>query len=40
MVMLVIMQAVTRLVRFGKDVRETWHEAQQLRRSLGGPTEE
>lgn len=40
MVTLIIIQAATRLVRFGKDVRETWCEAQLLRRSLGGPTEE
>jgi hypothetical protein len=40
MVTLIIMQAATWLVRFGKEVRETWREAQELRRTLTGPTEE
>ncbi|WP_291853262.1 hypothetical protein [Bradyrhizobium sp.] len=40
MVTLIIIQAATRLGRFGKAVRETWREAQRLRRSLAGPTEE
>jgi hypothetical protein len=40
MVTLIIMQAATRLARFGKEVRETWREAQRLRRTLTGPTEE
>lgn len=40
MVTLIIMHAATGLVRFGKEVRETWREAQQLRRMLPGPTEE
>ena len=40
MVTLIIMQLATKLVRVGKEVRETWHEAQRLRRSLAGPIEE
>jgi hypothetical protein len=40
MVTLIIIQVGTRLARFGKEVRETWREAQRLRRSLAGPTEE
>ena len=31
---------VTRLARLGKEVRDTWREAQRLRRSMAGPTEE
>jgi len=40
MVTLFIMQTAIKLARFGKGVLETWHEAQRLRRSLPGPTEE
>lgn len=40
MVTLIIMQVATKLARFGKEVRETWFEAQRLRRILHGPTEE
>ena len=40
MVTLLIMQLATRLARFGNDVRETWREAQRLRRTLAGPTDE
>jgi len=40
MVTLIIMQVATKLARFGKEVRETWHETQRLRRILRGPTEE
>jgi hypothetical protein len=40
MITLIIIQVVNRLARVGKEVRETWHETQRLRRSLGGPAEE
>ncbi len=40
MVTLIIMQFASKLARFGKEVLETWREAQQLRRSLAGPMEE
>jgi len=40
MVTLIIVQVATRLARLGKEVREMWREAQRLRRSLAGPTEE
>ena len=40
MITLIIVQAANKLVRFGKEVRDTWRETQRLRRSLGGPTEE
>jgi len=40
MVTLFIMQIAIRLARLGHEVRETWHEAQRLRRALPGPTEE
>jgi hypothetical protein len=40
MVTLLIMQLATRLARFGSDVLETWREAQHLRRTLAGPTDE
>jgi len=40
MVTLIIIQVGTRLARFANEVRETWREAQRLRRSLAGPTEE
>jgi len=40
MITLFIVQVVTRVARFGKEVRETWRESQRLRRTLPGPTEE
>jgi hypothetical protein len=40
MVTLIIVHMANKLARFGKEVRETWHEAQRLRRILRGPTEE
>jgi len=40
MVTLIIIQVGTRLARLGKEVRDTWREAQRLRRSMAGPTEE
>lgn len=40
MITLIIVQVANKLARFGKDVLETWQEAQQLRQGLGGPTEE
>ena len=40
MIALIIVQAANKLARFAKEVRETWQEAQQLRRALSGPTEE
>jgi len=40
MITLIIVQAANKLVRFGKEVRETWQEAQRLRQALSGPTEE
>jgi len=40
MVTIIILQAATRLARFGKEMRESWREAQRLRRALPGPTEE
>ena len=40
MITLIIVHVAKKLTRFGKDVSETWREAQRLRRSLPGPTEE
>jgi hypothetical protein len=40
MITLIIVQAANKLARFGKDVLETWREAQRLRQALRGPTEE
>jgi len=40
MVTLIIIQVANKLVRFGKEVRDTWRETQRLRRSMAGPTEE
>jgi hypothetical protein len=40
MITLIIVQAANKLVRFGKEVRDTWRETQRLRRVLRGPTEE
>ena len=40
MITLIILHMANKLARFGKDVRDTWFEAQRLRRSLPGPTEE
>jgi hypothetical protein len=40
MITSIIIQVATRLARVGKEIRETWHETQRLRRSLAGPTEE
>ncbi len=40
MVTLIIVQVASKLARFGKEIRETWQEAQRLRQALPGPTEE
>jgi len=40
MVTLIVIQVASKLAHFGKEVRETWRETQQLRRRLAGPTEE
>jgi hypothetical protein len=40
MVTLIIVHVANKLARFGKEVREIWHETRQLRRTLPGPTEE
>jgi len=40
MVTLILIHVATRLVRFGRGVRETWRETQRLRRTLTGPIEE
>jgi hypothetical protein len=40
MVTLVVIHVANKLARLGNDIRETWREAQRLRRSLSGPTEE
>ncbi len=40
MVTLIIVHVANKLARFGKDVREIWHETRRLRRALPGPTEE
>ena len=40
MITLIIVQVANKLARFGKEVLETWQEAQRLRRALNGPTEE
>lgn len=40
MVTLIIVHVAKKLARFGKQLRETWHETQRLRRSLPGPIEE
>jgi hypothetical protein len=40
MITLIIVQLATRLTRFGKEVSETWREAQRLRNTLAGPMEE
>ena len=40
MITLIIVQAANKLVRFGKEVRDTWRETQRLRRNMAGPTEE
>jgi hypothetical protein len=40
MITLIIVQVANAFARFGKDVREMWHETQRLRRTLPGPTEE
>jgi hypothetical protein len=40
MLTLIVIQIATRLADFGKDARATWREAQRLRRSMTGPTEE
>jgi hypothetical protein len=40
MIALIIVQAANKLARLGKDVLETWREAQRLRQALPGPTEE
>ena len=40
MITLILVHFATALTRFGQEVLATWHEAQQLRRRLSGPTEE
>jgi hypothetical protein len=40
MIALIIVQVAARLTRLGKDIVETWQEAQRLRQALPGPTEE
>jgi hypothetical protein len=40
MVTLIIVQMAHKLARFGKEVREIWHETRRLRRTLRGPIEE
>ena len=40
MITLIIVHIATRLARFGREVGETWREAQRLRRTLSGPMEE
>jgi hypothetical protein len=40
MLTLIIVHVAKQLSRFGKDVSETWREAQRLRRRLPSPTEE
>ena len=40
MITLIIVQVANKLAQFGKEVRETWQEAQRLRQALPGPTEE
>ena len=40
MITLIIVHAASKLVRLAREVRETWQDAQRLRRRLPGPTEE
>ena len=40
MITLIIVQMANKLARFGKEVLDTWQEAQRLRQGLNGPTEE
>jgi hypothetical protein len=40
MVTLIVVHMANKLARLAKEVREAWSEAQRLRRSLPGPTEE
>ena len=40
MITLILVQLATTLARFGKAALATWHEAQQLRRQMSGPSEE
>lgn len=40
MVTIMVIQVATKLARLGGEIRETWREAQRLRRNLSGPTEE
>jgi hypothetical protein len=40
MITLFIVHVGNKLVRIGKEVHATWQEAQRLRRTLPGPTEE
>jgi hypothetical protein len=40
MITLIIVQVANKLARFGREVLETWREAQRLRQALSGPTEE
>jgi hypothetical protein len=39
MITLLIINVANRLVRVGREARDTWRETQRLRRSLGGPEE-
>jgi hypothetical protein len=40
MITLFIVHVGNKFARLGREVRETWLEAQRLRRTLPGPTEE
>ena len=40
MITLIIVHIGNKVARFGREIRETWLEAQRLRRTLPGPTEE
>ena len=40
MITLMIVHLTDKLARLAREVRETWQEAQRLRRTLPGPAEE
>jgi hypothetical protein len=40
MITLTIVNLTNKLARFARQVRETWQEAQRLRRTLPGPADE
>jgi hypothetical protein len=40
MFMSMIVHVAGKMVRLGKDIAETWREAQRLRRALSGPMDE